>query len=557
MDAAAYLDNQIAQPTPGQSAASYLEAQGAPAPENNQTMGPLTVPQAEVGYLLNSVNGVPGINLLKEAGAAIRGAGAAATGGSFADEYNNSRANQDKLMYNEQQQQPNWHGVTPNAVGQVGAGVASMGILPVAGPTGSIAGDAALGAAQGTGYGLASGIGTGSDVNSRLANALAGGKTGFALGGAGGLAAGGINSIVGGLRGLYSPAVTGAAQDAVDAGIPLYKNNLSDSKALDYLSTASNEIPSFLGGTSGRVPAQQEAMAAALTKSVGNPSDELSDAVLQAGKQQAGSTIGDINAKYTIPFKVQMNNDLSTLQTQAKQQLTGDNLKLFNQRIQSLKADAKASGGQLPGDQYQSTRTALNEEIQNTRTGSTAKYSALLRNLRDTVDNHFALQASPPDQAALAQARQQYGNARTLEPITDKYPLGDFPMNALQSKVVDNPQLAPYGAVGQLLKNVTGNSGSAQRLLLQKIGAGVGALGGAAAGLHEADPHWGNNALELAGMTIAPGLANRALNPRVTNYSLNGFNGLQGVAPQAQALANALRRGTVSGVPLVANGGSQ
>lgn len=549
MDAATYLDNQNAQPTPGQSAAQFLDAATAPAPDS-KTMGALTVPQAEVGYLLNSVNGVPGVNLLKEAGAAIRGGVAAAGGGSFTDEYNNSRANQDKLMQNEQQQFPD-----QNTVGRIGAGLTSAGILPVAGPTGSIVGDAALGAAQGAGYGAASGIGSGSSFNERLSNALSGGKAGALLGGAGGAAAGGVNSLVGAYRGLYPAAITGAAQDAIDAGIPVFKNNLSDSKALDYLSTASNEIPSFLGGTSGRVPAQQAAMAEALTKSVGNPSDELSDAVLQGGKQQAGSTIGNINATYTIPFKVQMNNDLATLQQQAKQQLTGDNLKLFNQRVQSLKADASASGGQLPGDQYQSTRTALNEEIQNTRTGSTAKYSSLLRNLRDTIDNHFAAVATPDDAAALTQARQQYGNAMTLEPITDKYPLGNFPMNALQAKVVDNPQLAPLGRVGQLLKSMTGNSGTAQRELLQKVGGGVAAIGGGLAGVHEVDPNWSHDALFLAGAGVGPGLANRALNPRVTSYGLNGLQALQPVSSQAQALADALRRAGVAGVPLAVGGG--
>lgn len=76
------------------------------SPPSSNSMGPLTVPQAEAGYLLNSVNGVPGINLLKEAGAGIRGIGAVATGGSFSDEYAKSRANQEKLMQNEQEQLP-------------------------------------------------------------------------------------------------------------------------------------------------------------------------------------------------------------------------------------------------------------------------------------------------------------------------------------------------------------------------------------------------------------------------------------------------------------------
>lgn len=510
--------------------------------QHPDAMGTLTTPQSEVGYLLNSVNGVPGLNLLKEAGAGIRGGVAAATGGSFGDEYNKSRENQDKLMYNQEQQQPDFHGVKPDMLGRGGAALTSAGFLPVAGATGNIVGDATVGSLEGMGYGAASGFGNGTDFNSRLANALAGGETGLGLGAVGGLAAGGVNSLRGAYRDLYPAARIDAAQDALREGIPIYKNNLSDSKTLNYLSTASNEIPSAFGGTSNRVPGQQQAMAEALTKSVGNKSNELSDAVLQEGKDASGKAIGAINAKYTVPFQVQMNADLRMLQQQAKQQLTGDSLDLFNKRIASLKADAKAQGGTLPGQQYQATRTALNEEIQNTRTGSTAKYSSMLRDLRDTIDNHFAAQASPADQAILDQSRRQYRNAMTLEPITDKYPLGDYPMGGLQNKVVDNPELAPLGRVGQLMKNITGNSGTAQRELLQKIGGGVAALGGATTAAHEVDPDWWHDAAYLAGASIGPGLANRALNPRVTNYSINGMQAMQPVNAQMGALAAALRR---------------
>lgn len=518
-------------------------------PDRPDAMGPLSVPQTEVGYLLNSVNHVPGINMLKEAGAGIRGGVAAATGGDFTTEYNNSRANQNKLMYNQAQQQPDFHGVTPNGVGSVGAGLLSAGILPTAGATGSILGDATIGSMEGGGYGALSGFGNGGSLDDRLNNAVSGGTLGAAFGGSAGLTAGGVGSLTGAYRGLYPAAKLSAAQDALDLGIPVYKSNLSDSKAMDYLASGANELPGVIGGTGSRVTGQQQAMAQALNKSMGTTGNELT----QEGQQQAmaatGKAIGDINAKYSIPFKVQVNNDLATLQAQAKQQLTGDNLKLFNQQITKIKSDAKANGGQLPGGIYQQTRSGLNEDIMSNSGGSSARYGRMLQNLRDTLDMHFAAAASPQDAAALQTLRQQYGNAKDIQPVTDMKPLGDYSMARLQSALTGNQQLEPYGRVGQLFKNMTGNSGTAQRELLQKIGGGVAAVGSGVAGFHALDPDWGDDAMYLAGAAAGPGLANRALNPRVTNYSLNGVQGLQSVSPQLKAIANALRQAPAA-VPL-------
>lgn len=501
-----------------------------------ETMGPLSVPQTEAGYLLNAVNQVPGINLLKEGGAAIRGLGAAATGGNFSDEYDKSRANQEKLMYNEAQQQP-----TANMIGQVGAGVGSMGILPTVGPTGSMMADALIGSGEGGGYGALSGFGNGSNSDERSVNALHGLSLGASMGGIGGLAAGGVNNLVGAYKGLYPEARLSAAQDALNAGIPVYKNNLSDSKALNYLSTASNEIPSFLGGTSGRVPSQQEAMAEALNKTMGVSSNELSNTNTQQALADAGKTIGDINAQYSLPFDSNMNNNLRALQVQAKQQLNGDNLDLFNKQIASIKADASTNGRQLPGPIYQQTRSGLNQDIMANSYGSTAKYGQLLQSLRNTLDDGFQAQATPEDALALQKARALYQNAKTVEPITDKYPLGDYPMGSLNLRLQNNDAQAPLGRVGQLFKNMTGNSGTAQRELLQKLGAGIGGLAGAGAGLHEMDPDWGDNAMALGGMAIAPGLANRAFNPRVTSGALNGYAPFNRATPQMQKLADFLR----------------
>lgn len=377
-------------------------------------------------------------------------------------------------------------------------------------------------------------------------------KSGAEFGGAAGGIAGSLNAGIGAYRGLTSLARQSAAQDALDLGVPLYKNNIAGSKALDYLSSASNEIPAVIGGTSGRLPEQQQAIMGALNEKIGQTGTELTKDTVDQALSETGAAIGSINKNYSIQGGVQLNSDLKMLQTQAKQQLTGDNLDLFNKRISSIKADIKSNGGQLPGVVYQQTRSALGSEAYNTAQGSTAQYSRLLGNLQETLDNHFAAAASPQDAQQLQILRTQYRNAKTLQPLTDRYPLGDFPLSAINAKTVDNPDLQPIGNVAQLFKGMTGNSGTAQRQLLYKAGSALGGIGGGIAGLHAADPDWGNNAMEMAGIVGAatvPGLANRALNPQITPFSLNGLSAAQPYSQQISKIANLMRRAPAA-VPL-------
>lgn len=540
---------------------SFVPSANQPPPTASsgpQVLGPLSVPQAEAAYTLNSANSIPGLNLIKEAGAGLRGlyAGAMAPSGqSFGDaytnEYDSSRANQDALMQAGAQQFP-----VQTTIGKTSGALASMGVLPTPGATGSIAADAALGSATGGGYGVLSGLGNGSSLDDRVKNAVDYGVNGLEFGGLMSGAASGIGQAANGIGGLIKQARLPAVQAAMEERIPIYRNNVSDSKVLQYLSSASNEIPSILGGTSGRVPTQQEAVANALLKPVGDSSGVLNASSVDNALSSSGKQIGDIISQHELPVSSGVLDQLDDLGAAAAGKLTGDNLDNFRNQVAALKALVvnKASGatssgqGIIPGEQYQAERQWMNNTIQNNQNGPTASLGFMTRRLRNLMDDHFQANMPADDALNLQKARAIYGNASDLSSLTSdtKNPTGDFPLSSVAAKVGDNPNYQNVGLATQLMKNGVGNSGTAQRQLIIKSAQGLGAAGAAAFGLNEVnDGDIGKTAAEMAiagagGASI--GIANRLVNPEITPQLLNGYQGLQPVSKQAAQLAELLRR---------------
>ena len=513
---------------------------------------PSNIPQAEAAYVLNSANNLPGLNLLKDVGAGIRGIYAGATapdGKSFGEaynkEYDSSRANQDALMKAGREQQPG-----PTSLGQVSGALASMGYLPTPGPTGSMVTDAVAGGGTGLGYGLLGGFGSGSSLDDRLQKSVNQGITGAGFGAAMAPIAGGLTKAVQGISGLIKPSEMPAIQAALENNIPIYKSNVSDSKALDYLSTLSNEIPSILGGTSGRVPSQQEALAEALTRPIGQSSGVLNSNAVDSSLSTSGKTIQNLAAKTDIPYNSDFDSALLKIENEAKGTMTDENYQLLQNKIQSLRD--QSTNNVIPGSQYKDFRTGLNNDIQNNSAGPTAVYGANLRKVRDAMDNQAISVMSPEDALAMQRARGIYSNAKDLQSVTDKNPTGDYSFGSLYNKLGDNPNLEGPSLAAQLLKNGTGNSGTAQRQFIIQTAKGLGTAGAGTAALYgdkkylENDPNaLANTLMDVGGAGLGAatiGTANKLMNPQITPSNLNGIQALQPVSKQALALADFLRR---------------
>lgn len=535
---------------------------------------PSNLPQAETGYILNSANNLPGLNLIKEAGAGLRGAyaGAIAPDGqsfsdAFSDEYDRSRANQNALMQQTAQEYP---GAT--TTGKVGAALTSMGYLPTLASTGSMVGDATLGGVSTGGYGLLSGFGSGSSFDERLKNSINQGISGVEFGGPMSAVAGGLSQAASGIKGLIKPSEMPAVQAALDNDIPIYKNNVSDSKALDYLSTLSNEIPTVLGGTANRVPGQQQAIADALLKPIGDNSGVLNSDAVEGAASTSGKAIGSIISKHELPVSQPVLNSIDNLSTQAGAKLTGDNLDNFNKQVESVKnliinkASGTASGSQgiIPGVKYQSERQFMNDIIQNNQFGSTAPLGYWTRQLRNTLDDAFQGNMPAKDSMELQKSRAIYSNAQDLAKVTDKNPTGDYSFGSLYGKVGDNPNYEGTALAAQLLKGGTGNSGTAQRQLIINTAKGLGAATTGAAGLYGEKRITGDEnpladtLMDVAGAGLGAasmGGANRLMNPRLTPQNINGYQFMQPASKQAQALADFLSRAAPAANQIYNSGG--
>lgn len=366
--------------------------------------------------------------------------------------------------------------------------------------------------------GLAGGAFAGSQPvapgESRAANA--------ALGTAAGVVGEAIPQGLSALSGKAAPAVSLAKQDAITTanqyGIPLHLSQVTDSKMLQTLGSASKYLP--FSGNTGAQAAQRTAFNRALASTIGQNADDLTPAVMDAAKASNSAGYNALFARNAVQFQPQTISKLGAIWQQATKDLPPDQAQVVQNQITKYFDAAQANGGAIPGRLYQSVRQTVQQvEGQN----SPAKYlvGQVRKTMQDAANQSFGTQ----DAQALQGLNQQYGNIKILDKALGQAQGANYtvtPANLWRlanTKYGASPEMTQLAQLGQtVLKDPIPDSGTAQRLI------SYGALTGGAAMPHTLGP------MMLAGATVGRVL-NSPLAARVLPYA--GQNLLLGLSKAA------------------------
>lgn len=348
----------------------------------------------------------------------------------------------------------------------------------------------------------------------------------------------GLNALVGaglgavgeavpeGLRAIAqkaAPPVSAAKQASIDAaeryGIPLHLSQVTDSKALQTLGSASKYLP-FAGNAAAK-DAQQVAFNNAIASTVGQTAKRLTPGVLDDAAQQIGNGYNQLFARNTVKIGPQTWAKLGALWNQADSDLTPADAQIVKNQIQKYVDAAQANGGVIPGRLYQSVR----QSVQNAeRSGQPSQYlvGQVRKAMQGTADQSFGLD----DAAALQALNGRYNNLKIIQKaLTRQGGASDNVSPAslwslVNSKYGSTPEMRELAQLGQnVLKDQIPDSGTAQRIL------SYGALTGGVAMPHTVI------APALAGMTVGR-ILNSPLAARALPYA--GKNVLLGLARGSQ-----------------------
>lgn len=343
---------------------------------------------------------------------------------------------------------------------------------------GKIARGAALAIPSGAVYGYGA---SGSDLDST--DALKDAGVGAGVGFAGSVALPAAGAIASGVKNAVLPKVSQSiqplAQKALDMGIPLTRSQVGDSRFAKVLSSTANKVPFSGGGDFAKK--QQSAFNRAVAKTIGEDADVLTPDVVDAAYTNIGKKFDDALGGQTIKVNDEVLSRLGAIEEEAANSITGDHLNIVKRNLNKFLNDI-AEDGTISGDKINSFRSALSKTLRGTNNDA----SPYLHVMLDTVID-ASVDGSPARRELLDQARRQYRNLKTIEPLAAKAQNGDIAPSLLLGRVTSDAKGKMYHARGKsgelgdlarigqtFLKEPIPNSGTQERLL------GAAALGGGA-----------------------------------------------------------------------------
>lgn len=423
----------------------------------------------------NAINAVPIVGPYIKGGLERAAAGVRSQiyGTPYADELANVRA------YNNQSTEA--HPIASTA-GELGGGVGSLLTGAVAAPTAfGIAGPLWQRAAAGFGTGsLINGLDTAvrtPDQKQAATNAVVGGLVGGGL------------PVVGKGLGLAGEKIFGSGlsdalvQKAEALGIPVTFAQASNSPFIQKLSQMAGKVPG--SGMARLMQDQRDGVYRAVANTFGEDTPQLTRDTLQSAYKRIGGVMDQVEGRTTIPIDHDLMQGLGKVASNVKSVYTEDSpqYKAIVGHINDILHRAAQHGDALPGKVYKSlveTGSDLDNLI-----SSKEPISKYGNQIKETLRDALARNATPEDMAAYQRARFQYKNAKTVEPLILKGRPGEISPLLLQNRVAKqfgakNPgPLGDVADVAQRFLREPSDSGTplGELALRVALGAGPAALG--------------------------------------------------------------------------------
>ena len=438
-----------------------------------------------------------------------------------------------------------------NVAGSINALAPAVAAAPtLMGTVGPWGQRAALGAVSGAGINaLDAAVRSGGDLSAIGTGAAVGGGLGFlapAL--VAGIGAGG-NA----LRSVVDPMTAQLASRAAELGIPIRPPQISTSPFINKLDQMTAQLPGSV--TPGLAAEQQGAVTRAVSRTFGEDTDTLTPATMQAAKKRIGGEFKDVLSRMSIAPNAKLADDLGGIANDASRYLRPDDANIIKNHLEDVLSKFSAGNGEIEGKAYQALvqkGSALDNSIKGT--GPEKNYAM---RIRDALDDAAKASSDPELGQRLTQAKYQWKNLKTVQPLVTRGVPGEISPLALNARVnAQFPDRAFTGAgelgdiadIGQRFLRQPRDSGTPIGNVVMNmlshhgtlLGAGLLGGGGAAGSYFT-----GENPLKGLGLGLA-GLGGTALTARIGSSVLNNpalFSGLVRRAPYlAPTVSNRLQQ---------------
>lgn len=412
-------------------------------------------------------------------------------------------------------------------------------------PTGTVRGAAALGTALGA-------LSPTDNEAQRLVGMLASG----ALGGAGQALGNKLATwLQGGKKGVptLSADELSIVREAERRGYDLTPAQVTKSKSAQAAETQLASLPGSSGPMAERRGAQRETWGRDLFRTMGVKSEPTVAAGMTDDiAKQIGGRIENAAANVAIKTDAKLVDDLVRVQDEHLRLLSPDQRAIVQQYID----DIPMAG--FVGQDYQRWRSRIGARAQGTQD---AELKGALKGIQRALDEAFDRSAPKGAQDAMREARGQYRNFKTLQPLlrgAEARGEAVSPMSVAQRVASQDNlggELAEVARLGRLIGREGPNSGTAQNQFMRQLLTGTIPLAGAGAGYAgggESGAAMGGTAA-LAASLLGPRVASSVyLSRALRDSTVRGAEkSLRKSMAQPSALAAAMRRLALDEQPLV------
>lgn len=333
------------------------------------------------------------------------------------------------------------------------------------------------GAAVGAGSGAISGAGTAENGN-RIEGAIEGAKMGGTVGAVLPVA----GKVISGAAKAVIPEVKAGAKDlaqrARDLGIPLRIDQIAPSRTRNTIQKVSQELP--FSGANSFDESQRQSFTKALARTIGQDSENLGPETIKKYLDDSGEKFKSALGDEPITFDENSLSRFDEISNKAKTLVTNDVARVVENNVNKFKRNLR--GGVINGGKLASFRSELIRDIPSA-TGEAKKY---LGDIVETIDD-IAEKYLPEEAAAtLKQARREYRNFKTIEPLLEKSTNGQINPTELLNRVkaskyikaarseVGQDDLVDLARIGKEFLPQKGGSDTFQKSV---IGGSAGGLG--------------------------------------------------------------------------------
>jgi hypothetical protein len=290
------------------------------------------------------------------------------------------------------------------------------------------------------------------------------------------------------LMGTVDPQTAHLAQTARDTfGIPIGAGEISSNPTIRFVNSVVNKLPGSGGGAHRE--ATQTAFNQSVAQTFGENAERVTPQVMARARDRIGNVFESVAQRTpVIQADPQFAMDLRRTIRDAQATMTAGEVEPLIRQVQNIAGMVDPHTNTITGQIYQNLTkrgTPLDRAMQSPN--SNIRNAA--RDIRESLDDAMERSAAPEVVADLREARGQWRNLRTVEPLVAKAPTGDISPALLQGRVntaFKGTHGAAYGGggdlktlsdIGQRFMKEPPSSGTAERGLIMHLLGGAGAAG--------------------------------------------------------------------------------